>query len=130
MQESWARTALHVQKTAVPMWLEGKEGITSDNGRRCGQRGNPVKDHIVLSLVGCDSNFTVGYEGDRWESTGCLKVHLIILQIKIKEGKKLSVQKIGMLKQKTCPLPQLVLEILPVLCYKLWGFLMPKLFVT
>ena len=83
MQEAWARTALHVQKIAIPMWLEGKEGITSDNGRRCGQRGSPVKDHTVLSLVGCDSNFTVGYEGDRWESTGCLKVHLIIIQIKI-----------------------------------------------
>lgn len=106
-----------------------KEGIISENGRRCGQRGSPVKDHIVLSLVGCDSNFAVGYEGDIWESTGCLNVHLIILQIKIRGG-GLSVQNIGMLKQKTNPLPQLVLEIVPVLCYKLWVFLMPKLFVT
>lgn len=65
------------------MWLEGKEEIISENGGRCGQRGSPVRDLIVLSLVGRDSNFTVGYEGDRWESTGCLNVHLIILQIKI-----------------------------------------------
>lgn len=55
MQEFWTRTALHVQKTAVPVWLEGKEGIISETGRRCGQRGSPVKDHVVLSLVGCDS---------------------------------------------------------------------------
>ena len=86
MQESWARTCFTCSENCSSCGLEGKEGIISENGRRCGQRGSPVKDHIVLSLVGCDSNFAVGYEGDIWESTGCLNVHLIILQIKISRG--------------------------------------------